>query len=69
MTVLDRLENSPGNRNGRVSVGDHAVLLFRVDHGGGNCQMAAGVDNRARSVGNKRNVDGRVNHGTFNIHF
>lgn len=69
MTVLDRLENSPGNRNGRVSAGDHAVLLFGVDHGRGNCQMAPGVDNRARSVGNEPNVDGRFNHGTFNFHF
>ncbi len=50
-------EHSPGNRNAGVSIGDHAVLLFGVDHGGVNCQRGTGVNYWAGSAGNKKNLD------------
>lgn len=50
-------ENSPGNRNGGVSTGDHAVLLFRVDPCGIHSQSGTGVNYRPRSVGNKKKND------------
>ena len=60
--------HSPGNRNAGVSIGDQAVLLFRVDHGRGNCQRGAGVDDWAGSVGNK-NADLRLNHKRLHFTF
>lgn len=60
-------EHSPRNRNAGVSIGDHAVLLFRVDHGGVNCQRGTGVDDWAGSVGNKKNV--HFNHQRLHFHF
>ena len=54
--VTGQSEHSPGNRNAGVSIGDHAVLLFRVNHGGVNCQGGTGVDYWTGSMGNKNNV-------------
>lgn len=47
-------DHSPGNRNAGVSTRDHAVLLFRVDHVGGNRQRGAGVDYWPRSAETQR---------------
>lgn len=50
----ERADHSPGNRNAGVSTRDHAVLLFRVDHVGGNCQRGTGVNYRTGSAYNKK---------------
>lgn len=50
-------EYSPGNGNAGVSSGENAVLLLRINHGGGNCQRGTGVDYRPGSVGNNKNAD------------
>lgn len=49
-------EHSPGHRNTAVPTGEHAVLLLRVDHGGGNCHGGGGVDNGAGSAGESEQV-------------
>lgn len=52
----ERADHSPGNRNAGVSTRDHAVLLFRVDHVGGNGQRRTGVNYWPGSVDNKKIV-------------